>query len=88
MATLKKAPPVVMRKVHCQMFRKYVLRTLLQAAVSYKENPVCAYPFCEEPKGAKVPWVQCDECMKWVHFACSGLEQVARDETWKCILCD
>ena len=87
-AILEKEPPIVMRNIHCSLFRKHILKSVLESSEEYMADRVCAYPFCVEPKDAKVDWVQCEECLQWVHIHCSGLTELVKDQKWTCIMCD
>lgn len=31
--------------------------------------------------------VSCDDCFKWWHFICAGVDERIKDKPWKCLLC-
>ncbi|XP_046881983.1 lysine (K)-specific demethylase 5Ba [Hypomesus transpacificus] len=50
---------------------------------------LCAAPWCREPEGKQVNWVQCDgNCNQWFHQVCVGLSaEQAEKEDYICISC-
>ncbi|KAG7280489.1 hypothetical protein CRUP_022018 [Coryphaenoides rupestris] len=56
---------------------------------SEEDYSLCAAPWCREPEGDEVNWVQCDgNCNQWFHQVCVGVSaaQAEKDE-YICISC-
>ena len=51
------------------------------------DNAIC--PVCKtDYESTKTrPWIQCDRCYHWFHFACVGLEKEPRENRWYCDPC-
>ena len=51
------------------------------------DNAVC--PICDaDYESTKVrPWIQCDRCFHWFHFACVGLDTEPNENKWYCAPC-
>ncbi|XP_069012318.1 lysine (K)-specific demethylase 5Ba [Embiotoca jacksoni] len=56
---------------------------------SEEDYSLCAAPWCREPEGDEVNWVQCDgSCNQWFHQICVGLSaERAESEDYVCISC-
>uniref|UniRef100_A0A4W6FWV8 [histone H3]-trimethyl-L-lysine(4) demethylase n=1 Tax=Lates calcarifer TaxID=8187 RepID=A0A4W6FWV8_LATCA len=56
---------------------------------SEEDYSLCAAPWCREPEGDEVNWVQCDgSCNQWFHQICVGLSaERAEKEDYICISC-
>uniref|UniRef100_A0A3P9PFE1 [histone H3]-trimethyl-L-lysine(4) demethylase n=1 Tax=Poecilia reticulata TaxID=8081 RepID=A0A3P9PFE1_POERE len=56
---------------------------------SEEDFSLCAAPWCREPEGDEVNWVQCDgNCNQWFHQVCVGLSaERAEKEDYICISC-
>uniref|UniRef100_A0A8C6US54 [histone H3]-trimethyl-L-lysine(4) demethylase n=1 Tax=Neogobius melanostomus TaxID=47308 RepID=A0A8C6US54_9GOBI len=56
---------------------------------SDEDYSLCAAPWCREPEGDEVNWVQCDgSCNQWFHQVCVGLSsERAESEDYVCISC-
>uniref|UniRef100_A0A8D3CA95 [histone H3]-trimethyl-L-lysine(4) demethylase n=1 Tax=Scophthalmus maximus TaxID=52904 RepID=A0A8D3CA95_SCOMX len=56
---------------------------------SEEDYSLCAAPWCREPEGDEVNWVQCDgSCNQWFHQVCVGLSaERAEREDYVCISC-
>ncbi|KAF7659631.1 hypothetical protein LDENG_00294970 [Lucifuga dentata] len=56
---------------------------------SEEDYSLCAAPWCREPEGDEVNWVQCDgNCNQWFHQVCVGLSaERAEKEDYICISC-
>ncbi|KAG7218163.1 hypothetical protein INR49_007445 [Caranx melampygus] len=56
---------------------------------SEEDYSLCAAPWCREPEGDEVNWVQCDgSCNQWFHQVCVGLSaERAEREDYICISC-
>uniref|UniRef100_A0A669DG80 [histone H3]-trimethyl-L-lysine(4) demethylase n=1 Tax=Oreochromis niloticus TaxID=8128 RepID=A0A669DG80_ORENI len=56
---------------------------------SEEDYSLCAAPWCREPEGDEVNWVQCDgNCNQWFHQICVGLSaERAEKEDYVCISC-
>ncbi|XP_061920283.1 lysine-specific demethylase 5B-B-like isoform X1 [Entelurus aequoreus] len=56
---------------------------------SDEDYSLCAAPWCREPEGDEVNWVQCDgSCNQWFHQVCVGLSaERAEKEDYICISC-
>ncbi|KAM8866938.1 lysine (K)-specific demethylase 5Ba isoform 2-T2 [Synchiropus picturatus] len=56
---------------------------------SEEDYSLCAAPWCREPEGDEVNWVQCDgSCNQWFHQVCVGLSaERAESEDYICISC-
>ncbi|TMS19459.1 Lysine-specific demethylase 5B [Larimichthys crocea] len=56
---------------------------------SEEDYSLCAAPWCREPEGDEVNWVQCDgTCNQWFHQVCVGLSaERAEKEEYICISC-
>ncbi|XP_035518499.1 lysine (K)-specific demethylase 5Ba [Morone saxatilis] len=56
---------------------------------SEEDYSLCAAPWCREPEGDEVNWVQCDgSCNQWFHQICVGLSaERAEKEEYICISC-
>uniref|UniRef100_A0A8C9WZA5 [histone H3]-trimethyl-L-lysine(4) demethylase n=1 Tax=Sander lucioperca TaxID=283035 RepID=A0A8C9WZA5_SANLU len=56
---------------------------------SEEDYSLCAAPWCREPEGDEVNWVQCDgSCNQWFHQICVGLSaERAELEDYVCISC-
>ncbi|XP_072238498.1 lysine (K)-specific demethylase 5Ba isoform X2 [Leuresthes tenuis] len=56
---------------------------------SEEDYSLCAAPWCREPEGDEVNWVQCDgSCNQWFHQVCVGLSaERAEKEDYICISC-
>ncbi|XP_061583454.1 lysine (K)-specific demethylase 5Ba [Cololabis saira] len=56
---------------------------------SEEDFSLCAAPWCREPEGDEVNWVQCDgTCNQWFHQVCVGLSaERAEKEDYICISC-
>uniref|UniRef100_A0A4W6FXK9 [histone H3]-trimethyl-L-lysine(4) demethylase n=1 Tax=Lates calcarifer TaxID=8187 RepID=A0A4W6FXK9_LATCA len=56
---------------------------------SEEDYSLCAAPWCREPEGDEVNWVQCDgSCNQWFHQICVGLSaERAEKEDYICIIC-
>uniref|UniRef100_A0A3Q1JVE1 [histone H3]-trimethyl-L-lysine(4) demethylase n=1 Tax=Anabas testudineus TaxID=64144 RepID=A0A3Q1JVE1_ANATE len=56
---------------------------------SEEDFSLCAAPWCREPEGDEVNWVQCDgTCNQWFHQVCVGLSaERAEREDYICISC-
>uniref|UniRef100_A0A668AVD3 [histone H3]-trimethyl-L-lysine(4) demethylase n=1 Tax=Myripristis murdjan TaxID=586833 RepID=A0A668AVD3_9TELE len=56
---------------------------------SEEDYSLCAAPWCREPEGDEVNWVQCDgNCNQWFHQICVGLSaEQAEKEDYICISC-
>uniref|UniRef100_A0A671YEI2 [histone H3]-trimethyl-L-lysine(4) demethylase n=1 Tax=Sparus aurata TaxID=8175 RepID=A0A671YEI2_SPAAU len=56
---------------------------------SEEDYSLCAAPWCREPEGDEVNWVQCDgSCNQWFHQICVGLSaERAEREDYICISC-
>ncbi|CAJ1051738.1 lysine (K)-specific demethylase 5Ba [Xyrichtys novacula] len=56
---------------------------------SEEDFSLCAAPWCREPEGDEVNWVQCDgSCNQWFHQVCVGLSaERAEKEDYICISC-
>uniref|UniRef100_A0A4W6FWU7 [histone H3]-trimethyl-L-lysine(4) demethylase n=1 Tax=Lates calcarifer TaxID=8187 RepID=A0A4W6FWU7_LATCA len=54
---------------------------------SEEDYSLCAAPWCREPEGDEVNWVQCDgSCNQWFHQICVGLSaERAEKEDYICI---
>uniref|UniRef100_A0A3Q4A970 [histone H3]-trimethyl-L-lysine(4) demethylase n=1 Tax=Mola mola TaxID=94237 RepID=A0A3Q4A970_MOLML len=67
------------------------LQTMSDPAPSDSEEDysLCAAPWCREPEGDEVNWVQCDgSCNQWFHQVCVGLSaERAEREDYICISC-
>ncbi|XP_054640536.1 lysine (K)-specific demethylase 5Ba [Dunckerocampus dactyliophorus] len=59
------------------------------ASDSDEDYSLCAAPWCREPEGDEVNWVQCDgSCNQWFHQVCVGLSaERAEKEDYICISC-
>ncbi|KAM9859813.1 lysine (K)-specific demethylase 5Ba isoform 2-T2 [Aulostomus maculatus] len=59
------------------------------ASDSEEDYSLCAAPWCREPEGDEVNWVQCDGCCnQWFHQVCVGLSaERAEKEDYICISC-
>uniref|UniRef100_A0A672JJC5 [histone H3]-trimethyl-L-lysine(4) demethylase n=1 Tax=Salarias fasciatus TaxID=181472 RepID=A0A672JJC5_SALFA len=59
------------------------------ASDSEEDFSLCAAPWCREPEGDEVNWVQCDgSCNQWFHQVCVGLSaERAEIEDYICISC-
>uniref|UniRef100_A0A8C5HWG9 [histone H3]-trimethyl-L-lysine(4) demethylase n=1 Tax=Gouania willdenowi TaxID=441366 RepID=A0A8C5HWG9_GOUWI len=59
------------------------------ASDSEEDFSLCAAPWCREPEGDEVNWVQCDgNCNQWFHQICVGLSaERAEREDYICITC-
>ncbi|KAM7422346.1 hypothetical protein PAMA_010418 [Pampus argenteus] len=59
------------------------------ASDSEEDYSLCAAPWCREPEGDEVNWVQCDgSCNQWFHQICVGLSaERAEKEDYICISC-
>ncbi|XP_072308663.1 lysine (K)-specific demethylase 5Ba isoform X2 [Eucyclogobius newberryi] len=59
------------------------------ASESEEDYSLCAAPWCREPEGDEVNWVQCDgSCNQWFHQVCVGLSsERAESEDYICISC-
>uniref|UniRef100_A0AAQ4REH1 [histone H3]-trimethyl-L-lysine(4) demethylase n=1 Tax=Gasterosteus aculeatus aculeatus TaxID=481459 RepID=A0AAQ4REH1_GASAC len=59
------------------------------ASDSEEDYSLCAAPWCREPEGDEVNWVQCDgSCNQWFHQICVGLSaDRAEKEDYICISC-
>ncbi|XP_028261559.1 lysine (K)-specific demethylase 5Ba [Parambassis ranga] len=59
------------------------------ASDSEEDFSLCAAPWCREPEGDEVNWVQCDgSCNQWFHQVCVGLSaEQAEKEDYICISC-
>ena len=51
------------------------------------DNAIC--PVCKKDYEStkEMPWIQCDRCYNWFHFACVGLTQEPRENRWYCEPC-
>ncbi|XP_021966599.1 lysine-specific demethylase lid isoform X2 [Folsomia candida] len=49
----------------------------------------CEASPCKKPTGSEVNWVQCEECNKWYHYICVGLNKkaVQKMERYECFRC-
>ncbi|KAL0978239.1 hypothetical protein UPYG_G00167870 [Umbra pygmaea] len=56
---------------------------------SDEDFTLCAAPWCREPEGKQVNWVQCDgQCQQWFHQICVGVSaEQAEREDYICISC-
>ncbi|XP_029007426.1 lysine (K)-specific demethylase 5Ba [Betta splendens] len=56
---------------------------------SEEDFSLCAAPWCREPEGDEVNWVQCDgSCNQWFHQICVGISaERAEREDYVCISC-
>ncbi|XP_075997057.1 lysine (K)-specific demethylase 5Ba isoform X2 [Genypterus blacodes] len=56
---------------------------------SEEDFSLCAAPWCREPEGDEVNWVQCDgNCNQWFHQVCVGVSaERAEKEDYVCISC-
>ncbi|XP_071766427.1 lysine (K)-specific demethylase 5Ba [Centroberyx gerrardi] len=56
---------------------------------SEEDFSLCAAPWCREPEGDEVNWVQCDgSCNQWFHQICVGVSaEQAEKEDYICISC-
>uniref|UniRef100_A0A3P9AII0 [histone H3]-trimethyl-L-lysine(4) demethylase n=1 Tax=Esox lucius TaxID=8010 RepID=A0A3P9AII0_ESOLU len=56
---------------------------------SDEDFTLCAAPWCREPEGKQVNWVQCDgNCQQWFHQICVGVSAAqAEKEDYICISC-
>ncbi|XP_034022739.1 lysine (K)-specific demethylase 5Ba [Thalassophryne amazonica] len=56
---------------------------------SEEDYSLCAAPWCREPEGDEVNWVQCDgNCNQWFHQVCVGVSaERAEKEDYICISC-
>uniref|UniRef100_A0A4W5NUN6 [histone H3]-trimethyl-L-lysine(4) demethylase n=1 Tax=Hucho hucho TaxID=62062 RepID=A0A4W5NUN6_9TELE len=56
---------------------------------SDEDFTLCAAPWCREPEGKQVNWVQCDgSCQQWFHQVCVGVSaEQAEKEDYICISC-
>jgi histone demethylase JARID1 len=54
-----------------------------------EDYSLCAAPWCREPEGDEVDWVQCDgHCNQWFHQVCVGLSaDQAESDDYICISC-
>ncbi|XP_010778965.1 lysine (K)-specific demethylase 5Ba isoform X2 [Notothenia coriiceps] len=59
------------------------------ASDSDEDFSLCAAPWCREPEGDEVNWVQCDgNCNQWFHQVCVGVSaDRAEKEDYVCISC-
>uniref|UniRef100_A0A8C3A029 [histone H3]-trimethyl-L-lysine(4) demethylase n=1 Tax=Cyclopterus lumpus TaxID=8103 RepID=A0A8C3A029_CYCLU len=59
------------------------------ASDSEEDYSLCAAPWCREPEGDEVNWVQCDgSCNQWFHQVCVGLSaERAEKDDYICISC-
>uniref|UniRef100_A0A3Q2Z889 [histone H3]-trimethyl-L-lysine(4) demethylase n=1 Tax=Hippocampus comes TaxID=109280 RepID=A0A3Q2Z889_HIPCM len=59
------------------------------ASDSDEDYSLCAAPWCREPEGDELNWVQCDgSCNQWFHQVCVGLSaERAEMEDYICIRC-
>ncbi|XP_061146653.1 lysine (K)-specific demethylase 5Ba isoform X1 [Syngnathus typhle] len=59
------------------------------ASDSDEDYSLCAAPWCREPEGDELNWVQCDgSCNQWFHQVCVGLSaERAETEDYICISC-
>ncbi|TNN81279.1 Lysine-specific demethylase 5B-B [Liparis tanakae] len=59
------------------------------ASDSEEDYSLCAAPWCREPEGDEVNWVQCDgSCNQWFHQVCVGLSaERAEQDDYVCISC-
>ncbi|XP_077582101.1 lysine (K)-specific demethylase 5Ba isoform X1 [Stigmatopora nigra] len=59
------------------------------ASDSDEDYSLCAAPWCREPEGDELNWVQCDgSCNQWFHQVCVGLSaERAEMEDYICISC-
>ena len=50
---------------------------------------ICAVCKAKKPpnKLKIITWVYCDECNRWLHTYCEGINSVNSDETYTCSLC-
>ena len=81
-AILDREPPIVMRQVHCIIFRKVILKTLLDEACKNNDT-TCDFPFCTTHNEAHSDWVECEQCERWIHLKWVGLtERSNADESW------
>ena len=58
-----------------------------RAAEEDDDNAIC--PVCDvDYESTKIkPWIQCDRCFHWFHFACVGLEVEPKESKWYCDPC-
>ncbi|XP_061642219.1 lysine (K)-specific demethylase 5Ba isoform X2 [Phyllopteryx taeniolatus] len=61
----------------------------VSASDSDEDYSLCAAPWCREPEGDELNWVQCDgSCNQWFHQVCVGLSaERAEMEDYICISC-
>ncbi|XP_013988014.1 lysine-specific demethylase 5B-B [Salmo salar] len=61
----------------------------LSLSDSDEDFTLCAAPWCREPEGKQVNWVQCDgSCQQWFHQVCVGVSaEQAEKEDYICISC-
>uniref|UniRef100_A0A8C7VB44 [histone H3]-trimethyl-L-lysine(4) demethylase n=1 Tax=Oncorhynchus mykiss TaxID=8022 RepID=A0A8C7VB44_ONCMY len=61
----------------------------LSLSDSDEDFTLCAAPWCREPEGKQVNWVQCDgSCQQWFHQICVGVSaEQAEKEDYICISC-
>uniref|UniRef100_A0A8C8IKF6 [histone H3]-trimethyl-L-lysine(4) demethylase n=1 Tax=Oncorhynchus tshawytscha TaxID=74940 RepID=A0A8C8IKF6_ONCTS len=59
----------------------------LSLSDSDEDFTLCAAPWCREPEGKQVNWVQCDgSCQQWFHQICVGVSaEQAEKEDYICI---
>ncbi|XP_077386911.1 lysine (K)-specific demethylase 5Ba [Festucalex cinctus] len=59
------------------------------ASDSDEDYSLCAAPWCREPEGDELNWVQCDgSCNQWFHQVCVGMSaERAEMEEYICISC-
>ena len=51
------------------------------------ENAICPTCKVDYESSKEKPWIQCDRCYHWFHFACVGLTQEPRERWWYCDPC-
>jgi hypothetical protein len=43
-------------------------------------------PFCFQPRGAAISWLQCDQCNRWLHVICANRNKKTKT-SFRCQLC-
>lgn len=54
---------------------------------SLSKDEKCLFCGKTEADAEDTHWVQCQECQKWAHFSCAGVDQEVVKTTWNCPQC-